>query len=129
LRSRFSKALAVIAALHLMGGHWIAVQSVAWVTMIVDYAEDSSVTEALAKTFDGQHPCQICKAVASGKEQERESRGSQGGSLELGAKLLAVLSVQPSSPPLSGSKLRYFEIHESPTVVETFLLSPPPWGV
>jgi hypothetical protein len=41
--------------------------------MVVRYAEDGTVGEALAKTFDGKHPCALCKSIAAGKKSEKKS--------------------------------------------------------
>jgi len=58
-------ALALIIA---VGGHWAILQTVAWVGMTVQYARDASFGEALKMTFDGQHPCKLCKVVEQGKK-------------------------------------------------------------
>jgi hypothetical protein len=59
--SRLPK-LAVVAALACsMGLHWGFFQSVAWVGMVIHYSHDAPLTEALMKTFDGHHPCALCK--------------------------------------------------------------------
>lgn len=61
----------VIAALFFaLGGHWLVLQSVAWGTMLVENVETSSLSAALEKTFDGKHPCVICKSIAAAKKQE-----------------------------------------------------------
>jgi len=66
--------LLLIASLALtLGFHWTILQTVAWVGMIVDYSGQGTVCEAVAKTFDGQHPCPICKLVRSGKSTEGKS--------------------------------------------------------
>ena len=66
--------LAIVAALACsIGLHWGFLQSVAWVGMVVSYSQDGSVGEALAKTFDGKHPCALCKAIAAGKKSEKKS--------------------------------------------------------
>lgn len=41
--------------------------------MVVKYSEEGSFKEALDKTFDGQHPCKLCKVVREGKEAEKKS--------------------------------------------------------
>ena len=65
---------AVICALCLsLGGQWLALQSVAWTTMLVKNAQRLSLTEAMVKTFDGAHPCDLCHAVAAGKKSEQKS--------------------------------------------------------
>ena len=66
--------LAIIAALVCsVGLHWGFLQSVAWVGMVVNYSQSGTVTEALAKTFDGKHPCALCKTIAKGKQTEKKS--------------------------------------------------------
>lgn len=50
-----------------LGGHWAILQSVAWVQMTLVNAQSLPLGSALAKTFDGRHPCQICKLVQAGK--------------------------------------------------------------
>ena len=66
--------LAIVAALACsIGLHWGFLQSVAWVGMVVNYSQSGTVTEALTKTFDGKHPCPLCKAVAAGKAEEEKS--------------------------------------------------------
>jgi hypothetical protein len=65
---------AMIFALCLsLGFHWIALQSVAWTTMLVANARHAPLSEAVAKTFDGAHPCELCHAVADGKKSEKKS--------------------------------------------------------
>jgi hypothetical protein len=41
--------------------------------MVASYSQDGTVGEALAKTFDGKHPCPLCKAIAKGKQTEKKS--------------------------------------------------------
>lgn len=66
--------LAIVAALACsLGLHWGFLQSVAWVSMVVSYSQDAPLKEAVAKTFDGKHPCALCKAVAAGKKSEKKS--------------------------------------------------------
>ena len=55
-----------------IGAHWALLQSVAWVGMAVRFAQTDPLPEALSKTFDGQHPCQLCKLVANGKQAEKK---------------------------------------------------------
>ena len=56
-----------------MGLQWIALQSVAWTTMIVSYAKERSFCAAIVQTFDGAHPCSLCHAVSKGKTSEKKS--------------------------------------------------------
>ena len=66
---------AVAAALALsIGLHWGLLQSVAWVEMLVTYSHDAGMAEALAETFDGRHPCCLCKAIAKARQSEKKSQ-------------------------------------------------------
>ena len=68
-------AVAILGCLHLCGGHWGVMQMVAWANMIVDYSAQDGLVEGAKKTFDGEHPCCMCKAIAEGKKQESNNRG------------------------------------------------------
>ena len=48
-------------------------QTVAWTGMLVTYAQQTSIRDAVAKTFDGKHPCRLCKLVREGQQSEKES--------------------------------------------------------
>jgi hypothetical protein len=41
--------------------------------MLLANARHAPLIEAVAKTFDGAHSCDLCHAVASGKKSERKS--------------------------------------------------------
>jgi len=56
-----------------IGLHWIALQSLAWTTMIVEYSKHAPLRAAIAQTFDGAHPCSLCHAVNAGKTSEKKS--------------------------------------------------------
>lgn len=72
MRFRLVKWIAVLSLTFVLGGHWAVLQSIAWVTMAAGYAQTEPLKDALIKTFDGQHPCQICKAVEEGKKSEKQ---------------------------------------------------------
>ena len=40
--------------------------------MVVTYSENAPLKEALVKTFDGKHPCCLCKAIAAAKKSEKK---------------------------------------------------------
>jgi hypothetical protein len=62
----------VLALAGSIGLHWAFLQSVAWVGMVLSYSENASLTEALVKTFDGRHPCPLCKQIAQSKQTEKK---------------------------------------------------------
>jgi hypothetical protein len=62
------------AALFLSaGGHLALLQGVAWATMIRDYSRTGSVTVAVEKTFDGKHPCPLCKKITAQRAAEQKA--------------------------------------------------------
>lgn len=69
---RLSKWLVVVTLTLSLGAHWAFLQSVAWVGMVVSYSHHAPLSEALSKTFDGQHPCKLCKFVQQGKATEKK---------------------------------------------------------
>ena len=70
--NRLAKFAVVSLVCCSLGLHWGLLQSLAWVGMVVNYSRDASFGEALAKTFDGKHPCNVCKVVEKGKHSERK---------------------------------------------------------
>lgn len=70
---RLGQTLVIIALITAIGGHWAVLQTVAWSTMLANNLRESSLTEALEKTFDGDHPCQLCKHISAGKKAEKKS--------------------------------------------------------
>lgn len=41
--------------------------------MLADNLQSCSLHDAVVKTFDGRHPCPLCKAVAAGKKSEKKN--------------------------------------------------------
>lgn len=71
---RLFGCIVMSAALFLSaGGHLALLQGVAWATMIRDYSRMGSVTSAVEKTFDGKHPCALCKKIASQRSHEEKA--------------------------------------------------------
>ena len=70
---RFGKIFVIVALIATTGLHWVALQSVAWTTMLADNLRTHSITEAVTQTFDGRHPCCLCKAIVAAKKSEKKS--------------------------------------------------------
>lgn len=122
VKSLAAHSLALIACLHLVGGHWLALNTVAWVGMFVENQRSGSLVEALEKTFDGQHPCSLCHAIEKGQQDEGEKRP-----VELTAKVNAVLASLVELPPLASTAHVYFVRGDVPSSIRLPLPSPPPW--
>ncbi len=69
---RLGQTLCLAAVFQLFGGHWAILQTAAWVGMIVEYSASDGLQAGLAKTFDGEHPCDLCKSIANHKGAEKK---------------------------------------------------------
>src|SRR2546423_7998285 len=69
---RMARMLALVAMLNFAGAHWIVLQSIAWSGMLVTEAQHSRLAEAVQKTFDGAHPCQLCKGISRAQQNEKK---------------------------------------------------------
>ncbi len=70
--SRFIRAFVVVLLALSLGTPWALLQSVAWVSMVVNYSRNASLAQAISQTFDGKHPCKLCRLIKQGQAQERE---------------------------------------------------------
>lgn len=71
---RLSKVCVVFALVATISAHWALLQTVAWTTMLADNLQSRSLHDAVAMTFDGQHPCPLCKAIAAAKKSEQKNQ-------------------------------------------------------
>ena len=71
---RLGKVLVVFALVSTISAHWALLQTVAWTTMLAGNLQSGSLREAMTKTFDGQHPCCLCKAIANAKKSEQKDQ-------------------------------------------------------
>jgi hypothetical protein len=60
------------AVLMMSGGHWMALQSLAWLRMTAEFSHQTTLRAAVAKTFSGRYPCPLCVKVQQGIQQERQ---------------------------------------------------------
>lgn len=70
---RLGNCLLIVALITATGGHWAALQTIAWTNMLAENLRTASLEEALTKTFDGKNPCKLCKSIDEGKRAERKS--------------------------------------------------------
>ena len=47
--------------------------------MVVNYSHVGGLGEALVKTFDGKHPCALCKVIAKAKKSEKKAEFPASG--------------------------------------------------
>jgi len=121
MNSKLARAVALIAGLHILGGHWLLLQMAAWIGMFAVHTQDSSLSVAVSNTFDGKSPCALCEAVSSGQEEEREHQ-----TFDVNFKVEAVLAVKVSLPPLKREDRVYFSHGWKPGDIRFKPHSPPP---
>jgi hypothetical protein len=68
-----ARVVAIFALCCAIGLQWLALQSIAWTAMIIDYSKQGSLCHAIVKTLDGAHPCSLCHIVNRGKADEKKS--------------------------------------------------------
>jgi hypothetical protein len=71
---RLGKVLVVFSFVATLSAHWALLQTVAWTTMLAGNLHSRSVHDAVAITFDGQHPCSLCKAIAAAKKSDQKNQ-------------------------------------------------------
>ncbi len=64
----------MLAVLAMCGGHWFALQTVAWGRMLAEFSQQDSLSMAIAKTFSGKHPCSLCLKIRKGWHQEQQQQ-------------------------------------------------------
>ena len=61
---RYAQLILVILTALSVGLQWGVVQVVGWIGMTWEFSQSETLSDALKMTFDGQHPCELCKLVA-----------------------------------------------------------------
>jgi hypothetical protein len=69
---RLARRVLVLLLCLSLGMHWAVLQGVAWTGMFLANLNQGTVTEAVEKTFDGEHPCPLCLAVKEGQKKEKD---------------------------------------------------------
>ena len=118
---RLFELLLVGSLIVAIGAHWALLQSVAWTSMFIAYSQNASLKEALKKTFDGKHPCNLCKVVQEGKKSERKNDVQKSDNkLDFFCfnELLTLESPAPFSCPISKPAFLFHRTESPP--------SPPP---
>lgn len=82
LLSRIARLVVVGAICLSLGMHWALLQGIAWTGMLISFAREGAVVEAVQKTFDGKHGCTLCHKVKEGRESNRNQPRQAGQSLK-----------------------------------------------
>lgn len=125
--SRLLRWLMVLALCFSIGLQWVVLQGIAWTGMLIEFSQTDTLAAAVEKTFDGEHPCPLCKAVQEGKKKEGSDKSQDKNPLK---KLEALVIRRVSLLPPPGVPVRYVLGHEYATTRPTMpLLAPPRCGL
>ena len=67
--------------------------------MLVARTQTSGVAEAVATTFDGEHPCAMCSAITAGQNEEKQQQ-TEAPALKAMQEIQIVISEGAALPPL-----------------------------
>jgi hypothetical protein len=106
MRNPFCRACILLTLVLSLGLHWTVLQSAAWVSMVVSFSQEGTMLDALEKTFDGEHPCPLCKVVErgtaeSGDDDDTSSRTSSKKEI----KKIDLLAEMPLNIQFFGSRM------------------------
>ncbi len=114
-------SLACLALFALAGGHWAALQTIAWAQMLRNYSKSAPLSEALVRTFSGDYPCGMCTKIAT--ERQKEDKTSAAMKLDKKAESFPLSVCEVLNEPLgrdyayiSPGELAFIERSEAPPV-------------
>ncbi len=70
--ARAGKFAVILSLVTMLSAHWLVLQSIAWTSMLAGNLRSAPFREAVVKTFDGKHPCSLCKAIDAGRKSEQK---------------------------------------------------------
>ena len=122
LLPRIARLMVVGAICLSLGMHWALLQGIAWTGMLISFASEGAVIEAVQKTFDGQHGCALCHKVKEGRQSNPEQPQQAGQSMQ---KINAVLVEITTLVTPAGETISFVPLHEL-LVRRTVLPETPP---
>jgi hypothetical protein len=85
--------------------------------MVVSYSQEGPLGQALAKTFDGRHPCALCKEIAKDKQSEKKSEAP------LQLKKLEFLALKAQF--IFAAPINFWLIRTTDDLLKSVLFTPP----
>ncbi|HTS19933.1 MAG TPA: hypothetical protein VMP11_20325 [Verrucomicrobiae bacterium] len=73
MTARVRSAVLIFVLLAGTGAHWCALQSLAWTRMLAENLRTVPFAEAVVRTFDGRHPCSLCKVIANASKSPKKT--------------------------------------------------------
>jgi hypothetical protein len=120
-------AASLLAVFAMLGGHWLALQSVAWTRMLAEFSMTDTFSKAVVKTFDGNHPCQMCLGIRERRthEQRQQQERPWLNSTKSPDLLSDVRRVSAPAPPTSAADAIAFVPRPAPDFLDAPPTPPP----
>lgn len=115
------QALVLFVCLSL-GMHWALLQGIAWTGMLLSFASEGTVIEAVEKTFNGQNACALCRKVKEGQSSDEQPQ--QKGQTVKKIDAVLVQTARLVTPP--GKTIVFAVISEEGTRTNARPDMPPP---
>ncbi|MFT4177487.1 MAG: hypothetical protein QM627_12650 [Luteolibacter sp.] len=119
LKKLFRLLFIALGCLHLVGGPYCLMQTVAWATMLVDYSRQDGLLEGAKNTFSGEKPCELCEKIQVAKQNDTKGKSPVAPLSSLSFKSLHELlpgEILALKPP--------FSANATPVTFTRFLLYP-----
>lgn len=88
-----------VALFSAIGGPLALLQGVAWVKMAHDFSKTGTLSQAIAKTFDGKHLCPLCKKIVRARATEEKAPVTM--KIDKKAEVFVVSSISEIPQPVS----------------------------
>jgi hypothetical protein len=127
------RLLIIALTLIIAGGYAELVQIAAWGSMLWRFSAEASLTEAVSKTFDGEHGCALCHAAEALRETPSDpATPAQPDSapkiVKVDGCVPAQLVMVPSHGDDAGLRLRAIDAADGPTWMREPPEPIPMWG-
>ena len=64
--------------------------------MLLSYSRSGSIASAVAKTFDGKHPCPLCKAIHKAEQSGKKQDFQPGRKIDMDCLRQTALLIPPT---------------------------------
>lgn len=126
VRRPLSTTALLLAWLCANGAVWNVVQAVAWAKMFHDYSQVMPAGDALALTFDGSAPCDMCLIAQGGQDAARQqlpAEAALGGGME---KIVLIADHAPAPVLVAPDTVWPGPVHEAGLTRTEAVPVPPP---
>ncbi len=113
--------LIVLSLMVSIGLHTVVIQSTAWAGMLITYSiQKGSVAQAVAETFDGEHPCPLCQLAKKTENAPADNKQAPKADGKIKVHLIAdalsaiVISAPPPQVFPVRTEVRAFVLSQSP---------------